>query len=132
MIVVDASALIAFFLREEGWRDLAKYMVRTMSVDHVIKEFYNAVWKAVYMQKRIDVTRAREIIDMFKKYLSKNMEIRNEINYIDYAYQISLSNGLTIYDSLYIAQAIKENLPLLTLDQKQKIIAHRLGISILP
>jgi predicted nucleic acid-binding protein len=43
VIVVDASAIIAFFLREEGWESLKPYMKQTMSVDHVVKEFYNAV-----------------------------------------------------------------------------------------
>ncbi|MEM4972011.1 MAG: hypothetical protein QXE01_12260 [Sulfolobales archaeon] len=51
MIVVDASALIAFILREEGWEKLANFMIQTITVDHAVKEFYNAIWKAVYIKK---------------------------------------------------------------------------------
>jgi predicted nucleic acid-binding protein len=39
MIVADASAVIAFFLREEGWEVLRPYMKQTISIDHVVKEF---------------------------------------------------------------------------------------------
>ncbi|MEM2374645.1 MAG: hypothetical protein QXI11_09460 [Thermoproteota archaeon] len=30
VVVVDSSALIAFFLREEGWRSMASYLGRLM------------------------------------------------------------------------------------------------------
>jgi len=45
VIVVDASAVIAFILREEGWENLKPYMKKGLSVDHLVKEFYNAVWR---------------------------------------------------------------------------------------
>jgi predicted nucleic acid-binding protein len=40
VIVVDASAVIAFLLREEGWEALVPYMKQTMSIDHVVKRFF--------------------------------------------------------------------------------------------
>jgi predicted nucleic acid-binding protein len=43
VIVVDASAVIAFFSHEENWDKLKIYMKNTMSIDHVVKEFYNAI-----------------------------------------------------------------------------------------
>ncbi len=132
MIAVDASAVIAFFLREEGWKDLARYMVRTVSVDHVVKEFYNAVWKATYLRNRLNRRQAEEALRLFMEYLSKNIELKDEIMYINDSYRIALSTGLTIYDSLYIALAVKENLPLLTLDQRQRAVARKLGISTVP
>lgn len=55
MIVVDTFILIAFFLREEGWNEFAKHMVRTVSLDHAVKEFYNAVWKAVSIKRELIV-----------------------------------------------------------------------------
>jgi len=132
VIAVDASAVIAFFLREEGWKDLARYMVRTVSVDHVVKEFYNAVWKATYLRNRLNRRQAEEALRLFMEYLSKNIELKDEIMYINDSYRIALSTGLTIYDSLYIALAVKENLPLLTLDQRQRAVARKLGISTVP
>jgi predicted nucleic acid-binding protein len=53
--VVNTFILIAFFLREEGWNEFAKHMVRTVSLDHAVKEFYNAVWKAVSIKRELIV-----------------------------------------------------------------------------
>ncbi|WP_252900442.1 hypothetical protein [Vulcanisaeta sp. JCM 14467] len=46
MIVIDASALTAFILKEPGWQSLSKYIMNSVSVDHIIKEVMNAIWKA--------------------------------------------------------------------------------------
>jgi predicted nucleic acid-binding protein len=46
VIVVDASALSAFVLREEGWRNLAGYLANAVAPDYVAKEVANAVWRA--------------------------------------------------------------------------------------
>jgi len=45
VILIDSSAIIAFFLREEDWENLKPYMKRGLSVDHLVKEFYKAVWR---------------------------------------------------------------------------------------
>ncbi len=132
MIAVDASALIAFFLREEGWERLSKYLVRTISVDLVVKEFYNAVWKAVHLQKRISVDEAREVIRLFKVYTEKNMVLKKEDEYVDKAFEVALASGITVYDALYIALAVEEDIPLLTLDEKQRDAAKRYNVAVLP
>ena len=41
--MVDASALSAFVLREEGWRNLAGYLANAVAPDHVVVEVANAV-----------------------------------------------------------------------------------------
>ena len=54
MIVVDASALVKYLLREEGWERPSRY-VRTMkplySLVHLLKEVTNAVWKDAFTRK---------------------------------------------------------------------------------
>lgn len=132
MVVVDASALIAFLLREEGWLEISKYMVETTSVDHIVKEFYNAVWRAVNVRRVINVTDAERIIALFKTYLEKNMIIEPETKYIEGAFKIALEHNITVYDAIYIEQALKCNKPLLTLDQKQREVAEKLGVETLP
>ncbi|MEM3660800.1 MAG: hypothetical protein QXU11_10465 [Thermoproteota archaeon] len=59
--MADSSAIIAFFLREEGWNELPKYIATTISVDHAVKEFYNAVWKAANT-KRISMEEAPRVL----------------------------------------------------------------------
>ena len=132
MIAVDASVLVAFFLREEGWEKLAKYMRETVSLDLAVKEFYNAVWKAVRLHKRLGPDDAEKILALFKKYVDGNMVLRNELDYVDKGFKIALEEGITVYDALYIALAIEESTPLLTLDNRQRHIAQKYGITVLP
>jgi predicted nucleic acid-binding protein len=61
VIVIDASALVAFFLREDGWETLKPYVKTGFSVDHVVKEFYNAVWRATYLLKALDYESVRKV-----------------------------------------------------------------------
>jgi len=130
--VVDASAVVAFFLREEGWENLKPYMKRGFSVDHVVKEFYNAVWKATYLYKTLDYESMQKVLELFNSYIENNLILEPEKKYIDKALNIALEAGITIYDSLYIALALDKKTPLLTLDKKQRDTALRLGIRTLP
>jgi len=132
VIVVDASALIAFFLREDGWRDLAPYMTRTISVDHVVKEFYNTLWKNANLLKLLSVSDVERIVKLFKSYREKNMVLEPEEKYVDRALAIALEHSITVYDALYIAQAVQHRKPLLTLDKRQKNVAARIGVTTLP
>jgi len=132
VIVIDASALIAFFLREEEWENLKPYMKRGFSVDHVVKEFYNAVWKAMYLLKTLDYESMQKVLELFNSYIENNLILEPEEKYIDKALNIALEAGITIYDSLYIALALDKKTPLLTLDRKQRDTALKLGVKVLP
>jgi predicted nucleic acid-binding protein len=103
-----------------------------MSVDHVIKEFYNAVWKATYLMKTLDCESAHNVIKLFNTYLKKNVVLVPEAKHINEAFNIALEKGVPIYDALYIALAIGERAPLLTLDEKQRSTGLELGIRVLP
>jgi predicted nucleic acid-binding protein len=46
VIVIDASTLAKFVLREENWERVYEVLSKeTISVDHVVKEIANAIWK---------------------------------------------------------------------------------------
>jgi len=107
-------------------------MKQTMSVDHVIKEFYNAVWKATYLMKTLDRESAHNVIKLFNTYLKKNGVLVSEAKHINEAFHTALEKGVPIYDALYIALAIGERAPLLTLDEKQRSTGLELGIRVLP
>ena len=132
MIVIDASALVAFFLREEGWETLKPYVKTGFSVDHVVKEFYNAVWRATYLLKTLDHESARRVLELFNSYIKNNLILEPEEKYINEAFNIALERGITVYDSLYIALALDKKTPLLTLDEKQRDTALELGVKVLP
>lgn len=60
------------------------------------------------------------------------MLIESETKYLDRAFKIALDHNITIYDALYVAQALQHGKPLLTLDQNQKKVARRLGMNTIP
>ena len=130
MIVIDASALTAFILKEPGWQSLSKYIMNSTSVDHIIKEVMNAIWKA---QVRGLITReyAIKLRESVMTLVGKNIVIEPEEKYINEAFMISLDHKIAIYDALYIALAAAKGLPLLTLDNKQGEVAKKMGVIVI-
>ena len=123
MIVIDASILVKFILKEEGWNKIADFLkAGTISVDLVIKETVNAIWKRV-MRKEISLEEAKSMFEAVKEILNKAVIIENEMDYIDEAFEISIRRNITVYDSLYIALAKKKKLELLTADEIQAQVA---------
>jgi predicted nucleic acid-binding protein len=94
----------------------------TISVDLVIKETVNAIWKRV-MRKEISLEEAESMFEAMKEILNKAVIIENEMDYIDEAFEISIRRNVTVYDSLYIALAKKKKLELLTADEIQAQVA---------
>jgi predicted nucleic acid-binding protein len=106
---------VKFILKEEDWNKIADFLkAGTISVDLVIKETVNAIWKRV-MRKEISLEEAKSMFEAVKEILNKAVIIENEMDYIDEAFEISIRRNITIYDSLYIKLA-KKKLELLTAD----------------
>jgi predicted nucleic acid-binding protein len=123
VIVIDASILVKFILKEEGWNKIADFLkAGTISVDLVIKETVNAIWKRV-MRKEISLEDAKRMFEAMKGILNKAVIIENEMDHIDEAFKISIKQNITVYDSLYIALAKKKKLELLTADEMQAQVA---------
>ena len=127
MIVIDASALASFILLEPGWEKIAPYVKHCVSVDHVVKEVTNAIWKA-YVTGRISRKNAEEKHRALMKLIGVNIKLYSEEQIIFDALKLSMELKLPIYDTLYIALAKKLKLPLLTLDLKQKRKAEEANV----
>jgi len=116
VIVIDASALAKFVLREEGWEELVEFLRRgTISVDHIAKEVANAVWKRG-VREGLRVEDVQRMFQALREILNKNVVIEDELKYLDEALAIALKYKITVYDGLYISQAKKLGLKLLTTD----------------
>ena len=133
MIVVDSSALVKYILREDGWRAIGKHIREAKplySIDHVLKEAGNAVWKHCHLRRVIGQDDA---VGLYKALLrlveAKVIVLEPESLYLQAALRIALKQGITFYDSLYVAQAQKHG-ELLTSDGKQAEVATRLGIKV--
>jgi predicted nucleic acid-binding protein len=128
VIVVDASALAAFILKEPGWRSLVEYVRYCLSLDHAVKEVANALWKLNRVKKVISVEDALRLFNMLSSLLNVNIILEPEQLYLSKAFRIALDYGLTVYDALYIALAKEKKLPLLTLDERQREAALNFGV----
>ncbi len=129
MIVIDASALVAYLLREEGFeriRDLL-YSSRTLSPDLAAKEAANAILVAL-RRGRISRSQASRVFSALKLILAGVVEVYPELELLEEAYSIALATSLTIYDSLYIALARRVGGRLATRDRRQYEAAKRLGV----
>lgn len=133
MIVIDASALTKYVLHEEGWEAIGTYIKGTKplySVDHIMKEVGNAIWRHSYLRKIIKQDEALRLYHALLKLMEAEVIILEpEIKYVGTALQIALQQGITLYDSLYLAQAQRLG-ELLTSDEEQAEIASNLSIKV--
>ena len=123
MIVIDASTLAKFILKEEGWEEVAEQLkAGTLSLDLVVKEVANAVWKR-FRQGAISREEAKSMLNALKEIQERAIKIEEELTYLDGAAEIAFDRDITIYDSLYIALAKEKGLKLLTADETQASVA---------
>ncbi|MGC9010373.1 MAG: type II toxin-antitoxin system VapC family toxin [Sulfolobales archaeon] len=129
MTVIDASTLAKYLLREENWEEVEEYLSKTVySIDHVIKEIANAIWRHSIIRGYISKEMAFTIYRHFLKLIDAGVIIiESQEKYIDQAFKIALENNITVYDALYISQALKYG-KLLTSDYEQASIARKLGV----
>lgn len=132
MNVIDASSLAKYVLREDGWGEVRKVLEgETISVDHVVKEVANAIWKKSIMLGLELVKVAWKRFEALCELVEGNVIILdNELKYINEAYRIALEKHITVYDALYIAQALKLKATLVTSDKKQAQISKELGVKV--
>jgi len=131
--VIDASTIVKYVLREEGWVRVSKYLRTSKplySLDHLVKETANAIWKHATVRNAISSDKALKLYSLFEKLItSEVIVLENELGYMGRAVELALQHGITVYDALYIAQAEKHG-KLLTSDEKQAETARKLGIEV--
>ncbi len=132
MIVIDASALAKYILGEEQWETVAQYLEqeRVLTLGMALVEVLNVVRKAVHIHKLLSRDVAREKYLALKKLVENEViEVENEVKYLEKAFNLALSTGITVYDALYIVQAMEHKTQLLTSDRGQAEVAKNLGVT---
>lgn len=131
MSVIDSSALIKYLLREPGRKVVEHYLIAGVhSVDHLVKEVSNAIWKHAVLHKRISKKSARDLYMVLLKLIESGIiVVEPQEKYLKEAFEIALNHETTVYDSLYIAQAKANHMELVTSDRRQADIARHLGVT---
>ena len=131
MIVIDASSLAKYILKEDNWIELEEIIRNNnvYSIDLIAKEVLNTIWKHHIILNTISLKTALEKIEILNKMIKdKLLTLENEKEYYNEAIKIALKHKITVYDALYIAQAKKYNTTLVTSDKAQATIARRIKL----
>ncbi len=116
-MLFDASAIINICSRGE----LEKLEGYTSSL--AIFEIGNAIWKQVYQRKRLNEDEGMKVLNVMKEVLESLEKL--EMDEPQDALKIAVENGITFYDSAYLYLAIKNDLSLVTDDEKLYRIAGK-------
>jgi predicted nucleic acid-binding protein len=118
-VVLDSSVIAAMFFKEDASTRALEVAAKSdlITLDLAIAEVGNVAWKQVaFCDGDKDLTLAA-----FKKsqsFISEACELIRAEDLTMEAYIISLEAKTAFYDSLFLAAAEAEHVPLLTLDRK--------------
>lgn len=130
MIIIDASALSKYVLKEKGWEKIEKHLLLGHSLELIQLEATNAIWKNHYL-KRITKEDAISKFKALQMLCEDILILLSSSEYIDEAFKFSIQEGVPIYDILYILLALKEKASLLTSDRNQAKLAKKFKVKVL-
>ncbi|MFA4662827.1 type II toxin-antitoxin system VapC family toxin [Pyrococcus kukulkanii] len=129
MIVIDASSLAKYILREGNWEKVREYLLdEPYSLTLALAEVSNAIWKHHTLYKRISRKEVEIMFTALKKLREDVVIFEPFETYLGMAMDISTSERIPIYDALYLAQAKRYGVLLLTSDERQWEVALKLGV----
>ena len=129
MRLIDSSSLCKYVNREEGWERVKEELLKgCFSLDLALKEVGNSLWKR-FRRGELDEALALNAFKAFLEFLP--IAILDEREVFEDALRLALKHDLTLYDSLFIARAIKDKAILITSDKKQAEAAELEGIEVI-
>ncbi len=126
MKVVDASVIAKFILKEENWESLILVLKGSSTLEFALNESANAIWKAFYRGLISEKDAAEKLRALI--LLMESIKVRKSLNFLEDGLRISIKHKIPIYDSLYIAFALKEGKELYTCDNMQYKVSLKEGI----
>ncbi|MEX2751386.1 MAG: type II toxin-antitoxin system VapC family toxin [Candidatus Freyarchaeota archaeon] len=134
MIVIDTSALSKFLMREENWEKVVPHLDPTLkphTIDILLVEGTNVIWKYTEKYKSITVEQAFGLYEQMMKLANQEvMIVEPSKKYLKKALEISIECDITIYDSLFLAQAKTLNARLTTSDKTQEKAAKKIDLDV--
>jgi predicted nucleic acid-binding protein len=117
-LVIDASVAVKWFLPEIH-SDEAQRLLDVRFRRHVPMQLYpevaNVVWKRVHLSRELTADEGREIL---RHLIMMPLEVHPTTPLLESAFDIAVTAGRTVYDSLYVALAAALGCKLVTADQK--------------
>lgn len=127
-VVLDSSILAAMFFKEASSSRALKCAAECdpVTLDLAIAEIGNVAWKQVVFSGE-SKDRALDALRDCQDFITTACTLMKASDLTDEAFEIAVENKTSYYDSLFLAAAQEEEMPLLTLDRKlyEKVKAKR-------
>lgn len=130
--IVDASVVIQRLIRDSYTEQTRVLFSQLTEADNLIVpefcllECTNVLWKQVRFQG-MPQSQAESLVSDLG---ALPLVITQGRDLLHHGLQIGLRHQLAVYDSVYIALALKLNHPLITVDERQEIAAAAEGVTI--
>ena len=116
-LIVDASVGIKWYIPEEHDAE-ARSIVESERKLHVPDLFFIEIGNIVWKRVSFGQATAKDATDIIHALLGLNLYVHSSQPLLARAVEIGISTGRTVYDSLYVALAEREGVPLVTADRK--------------
>ena len=87
-------------------------MVNLIAPEYILVESANVLWK--HLQRHN--VRPEEAVTLFRALRDLGIRLVSNGDLLEDALILAADNGITVYDALFCALAVRENLPLITSD----------------
>jgi predicted nucleic acid-binding protein len=125
--ILDTGVIVAIYFEEDASERAVEAASghSPITIDLAVAEVGNAAWKRVALFGEDKDATWRSLYKCLD--FIKSCSIIASFELAELAYDISVENRTTFYDSLFLAAAERENVPLFTLDKKlyEKVKAKR-------
>ncbi len=117
--VLDSSVIAAIFFKEDASPRALKSVAECdpFTLDLAVCEVGNVAWKQVSFSGE-EKERALDALRDCLEFINITCIILKSSDLLEEAFEIAVMDKTTFYDSLFLAAAEKERVPLLTLDKK--------------
>lgn len=140
MIVVDSSVFSSIIVKDEFHeqaRDFISARPRRelVTVDLAYAETANTLWKHTFVLKRIPVEKYKELKRLVVPLIDNSvLRVYHSKDIMTYALDVASQYGVTVYDALYIALALRIGSKVASFDEKlkNKLAVQRLDIVVAP
>lgn len=126
--VIDASALVAFVLREEDWETIEGVLHENpTSVELLVVEAANAVLSA-RRRKRIEEAEAKQALRAVGDLSGVAVSLVRSSPLLADTWEIASEQDVTMYDAVYVALARRERTAIASRDKAQLRAARNVGV----
>lgn len=119
-VVLDSSVIAAIFLFSDEEDNAAENAItnkRLITLDLSMAELGNVAWKCVvHFQEDKEMMQA--VLRNCLGFISEACVVVKALDLAEEAYNIAVEEKIAFYDSLFLAAAEMEQVPLLTMDKK--------------